>query len=69
MGAKFCPVELDIDRARLEKDLEQWCRRIRIKAHFGDSEDLRTAEEKRFYLPTGWTPKAGSSAAVDFFYL
>jgi hypothetical protein len=34
LGAKFCPVELDIDRKQLEKDLEAWYRRMRIKANF-----------------------------------
>ena len=48
LGSKFCPNELDIDRAMLEKDLESWFRRFRLKAHFDDKEDNRTVEEQNF---------------------
>ena len=61
LGAKFYPVELDIDRKQLEKDLETWYRRLRLKANFSDSEDIRTSEEKRFYNKSSWTPQAGKN--------
>ena len=67
LGAKFCPVELDIDRKQLEKDLETWYRRLRLKANFSDSEDIRTSEEKRFYNKSSWTPQAGKFPALDYF--
>ena len=67
LGAKFCPVELDIDRKQLEKDLEVWYRRLRIKANYPDSEDTRTEEEKRFYQKSGWTPQSGKFPALDYF--
>ena len=49
LGAKFTPVQLDIDRCQLEKDLESWFRRLRIKEYFEDKKDERSVEEKRFY--------------------
>ena len=67
LGAKFCPNELDIDRAQLEKDLEAWFRRLRLKANFEDKEDLRTEEEKRFYMKSSWTPQAGKFVTLDMF--
>ena len=48
LGAKFCPVELDIYRKQLEKDLEAWYRRLRLKANIFDSEDIKTSQETRF---------------------
>ena len=67
LGAKFCPNELDIDRAKLEIDLESWFRRLKLKANFQDKEDLRTEEEKRFYKRSDWTPQPGKFAALDMF--
>ena len=64
---EFCPNELDIDRAQLEKDLESWFRRLRLKAHFDDKDDMRTEEEKRFYKKSDWTPQPGKFAALDMF--
>ena len=57
LGAKLCPVEQDIDRKLLEKDLEAWYRGMRIKANYPESQDDRTEEEKRFYLKSSWTPQ------------
>ena len=67
LGSKFCPNELDIDRAKLEKDLGAWFRRLRLKAHFDDKDDTRTDEEKRFYKKSDWTPLPGKCAALDMF--
>ena len=67
LGAKFTPVQLDIDRAQLEKDLESWFRRLRIKEYFGDKKDERTLEEKRFYLGSNWTPPKGRCPPLDMF--
>ena len=67
LGAKFTPVQLDIDRVQLEKDLESWFRRLRIKEYFGDKKDERTNEEKRFYLSSNWTPPKGRCPPLDMF--
>jgi hypothetical protein len=39
LGGKFTPAQLDIDREQLEKDMEAWFRRLRIKEYFGDKKD------------------------------
>ena len=67
LGTKFTPVPLDIDRAELEKDLEGWFRRLRLKFEFNDEEDERSDEEKRFYLKRNWTPPTGKSPHLDMF--
>lgn len=67
LGAKFTPVQLDIDRVQLEKDLESWFRRLRIKEYFGDLKDDRTEEEKRFSLSSNWTPPKGRCPPLDMF--
>ena len=50
LGPKFCPVERDLDRAKLQKDLKEGFRRMKIKEYFYPDEDSRNEEEKRFYL-------------------
>ena len=67
LGAKFTPVQLDIERAELEKDLETWFRRLRIKEYFEDKKDERSEEEKRFYLSSNWTPPKGRCPPLDMF--
>ena len=55
------------NRKIMEEGLEAWYKRLRVKANYPDSEDGRTAEEKRFYQRTGWAPKAGKFASLDLF--
>ena len=50
LGPKACPVELDINSARLEGEINTFFRRLRLNELSKDSEDLRTDEEKRFYM-------------------
>ena len=57
LGPKFCPVENDLDRARLQKDLKEGFRRMKIKEFFHPEVDSRIEEEKRFYVKkTDWEP-------------
>ena len=58
---------MDIDRAELEKNLEGWFRRLRLKFEFNDEEDERSNEEKRFYLKRNWTPPTGKSPHLVMF--
>ena len=58
---------MDIDRKQLEKDLEAWYRRMKIKANYPESEDNRTEEEKRFYQKSSWTPQPGKFPSLDYF--
>jgi hypothetical protein len=67
LGAKFTPVELDIDREQLEKDVKTWFRRLKLKVHFDDQEDKRTEEEKRFYTASEWSPPSGKFPPLDYF--
>ena len=50
LGPQFCPVQLDVDRAKIQSDLNAGFRRMRLAYHFHPSEDQRSEEEKRFYL-------------------
>ena len=58
LGAKYCPVEHDIDRSRLQKDLNAGFRKMKLKDFFYPvNEDNRDEEEKRFYLKNSdWEP-------------
>ena len=48
LGAKLCPVEHDIDRARLQKDLNAGFRNMKLKDFFyPENQDNRDNEEKR----------------------
>ena len=41
-GKKFCPVELDPPVIRIQKDLNQFFRNLRLAWHFRDTQDKRT---------------------------
>ena len=57
LGPKFCPVERDLDRAKLQKDLNEGYRRMKIKEYLYPGEDSRSEEEKRFYIKNScWEP-------------
>ena len=63
LGPKFCPVEHDINRARLQKDLNAGFRSMQLREHFYPEEDSRTEEEKRFYVKRDeWVPPNTSAA-------
>ena len=68
MGPKACPVELDINSARLDGEIHSFFRRLRLTEHFKDKEDLRSIEEKRFYTKKlDFLPEPGKSAPLDMF--
>ena len=56
LGPKFCLVEHDIDRARYQKDLNEGFRRMKLEDPFYPDEDVRSEEENRFYIKSGWEP-------------
>jgi hypothetical protein len=63
LGPKACPVELDINSARLDGEIHSFLRRLRLTEHFNDKEDFRSDEEKRFYTKkTDFIPEPGKSA-------
>ena len=62
LGPKACPVELDINSARLESEVYSFFRRLRLTERFKD------ADEKRFYTrKPDYIPEAGRSAPLDMF--
>ena len=63
LGPKFCPVEHDINRARLQKDFNSGFRRMKLREHFHPENDSRSEEEKRFYVKSeDWEPPNPSAA-------
>lgn len=59
-GKKFCPVELDPPIIRMQKELNQFYRNLRLEWHFYNQVDKRTEMEKKFYQKSDWSPpKAG----------
>ena len=68
LGPKACPVELDVNIARLDGDIHAFIRRIRLVKMFKDDKDKRDEEEKRFYTKNpDFVPDAGKSAPLDMF--
>ena len=57
LGPKFTPVQKDLDRAKLQKDLDYGFRRMKLTDFFHPDEDTRDEEDKRFYVKReGWEP-------------
>ena len=65
MGPKFCPMKKDVDRARLQSDLNAGFRRMRLNYHFHPSVDKRTEEEKLFYITKKFDPGRGVKYLVN----
>ena len=63
LGPKFCPTPKTINKPKLLSDVEEGCRKVRLKEFFHGKET--ETEAPRFYKPTGWTPPLGRNVAVD----
>ena len=61
-GKKFCPVEKDPPILRMQKELNNFYRNLRLEWHFFGQEDGRSDLEKRFYPKSNWKPP---KACVD----
>ena len=59
LGPKACPVELDVNIARLDGDIHAFIRRLRLVQMFKDEEDKRQNPD--------FIPKSGKSAPLDMF--
>ena len=58
-GKKFCPVEKDPPILRMQKELNNFYRNLRLEWHFFGQEDGRSDLEKRFYPKSNWkTPQS-----------
>jgi peptide-methionine (R)-S-oxide reductase len=62
LGPKFCPVPHSLNRDKLNKDVEEGCRMVRLRELFFDSE---ATHRPKFYKPTGFCPKPGRDEALD----
>ena len=63
LGPKACPVELDVNTARLDTEINAFFRRLKLTKHFEDSEDQRDEEEKHLYTrKPDFIPEGGKSA-------
>ena len=60
-GNKFAPTPKRLDHEKLKKDVEEGCRRVRLKELFYES----TSVAPTFYKPTGYTPPSGRDLALD----
>ena len=57
-GLKFSPTPTDINKAELKEDLEVFKRRVRLKWHFKDNEDIRDKDKdiNKFKIKSNWQP-------------
>ena len=57
-GLKFSPTPTDIDKAKLKEDLKAFKRRMRLRWHFRDNEDIFSEDnnENKFRIPSSWQP-------------
>ena len=55
-GKKFCPLEKDPPIIRMQKELNNFYRNLRLEWIFYGQEDGRSELEKRFYPKSGWKP-------------
>ena len=55
-GMKFCPVELDPPIVRMQKELLNFYRNLRLKWFFRHKSDKRTLLETQFYDNSDWEP-------------
>ena len=55
-GKKFCPVEKDPPVLRMQRELNQFYRNLRIEWFFYGQKDGRSELEKRFYPKSQWNP-------------
>ena len=60
-GKKFVPTPGKLDHDRLVEDVQEGCRRVRLKELFLDNESTTPT----FYKPTGYTPQSGRVPALD----
>ena len=61
-GKKFCPIEKDPPIIRMQKELNNFYRNLRLEWNFYGQQDGRSKLEKRFYQNSNWKPP---EACVD----
>ena len=69
-GLNFVPLNPLPDEFSIRKDVSSFCRRLRLRLHFGDSDDTdNTSTEDVFHSfqskRSPWTPKPGENKVLD----
>ena len=66
LGPKFCPTPRTFNSDTFSQDINEGCRRVRLKEFFHDKKD-QTSIPPKFYKPTGFNPPSGRNDALDEF--
>ena len=68
LGPKFCPTPQALNSNQLYRDVEEGCRRVRLKEyHYDPDDDSDPSPPPKFYSPTYWAPPSGRDLAIDAF--
>ena len=68
LGPKFCPTPLSLDHDQLVSDVQEGCRKLRLKELFYDKDNtLGQKEPPKFYKPTGYNPPKGRDQGLDVY--
>ncbi|KAL8615842.1 hypothetical protein ACOMHN_048550 [Nucella lapillus] len=65
LGPKFCPTPRSLDHDQLARDIDEGCRRLRLKELFYESDEEEETVAPKFYKPTGYRPPTGRDYALD----
>ena len=66
LGPKFCPTPGPVNKKVLLADIQEGCRKVRLKEFFHEEGAGGISDPPpKFYKATGWTPPHGRDYAVD----
>lgn len=65
LGPKYCPTPNSLDRDQLTRDIEEGCRKLRLKEMFYESDEEEETTVPKFYKATGYSPPTGRDSALD----
>ncbi|KAL8610164.1 hypothetical protein ACOMHN_005938 [Nucella lapillus] len=65
LGPKFCPTPRRLDHDQLARDIDEGCRRLRLKELFYESDEEEETVAPKFYKPTRYRPPTGRNYALD----
>ena len=64
LGPKFCPTPRSLDTQQLNEDVQEGCRKLRLKEIHYDPEKP-SSEPPKFYKPSGYSPSRGRDSGLD----
>ena len=67
LGPKFCPTPRSLNQQNLAEDIDEGCRRLRLKELFFDQQKPEGDKPPKFYKKTGYRPPEGRDRALDAF--